>query len=295
MVVVLSYFNLKACCLMFLLCAVTHGAKGADIVRMNDQSSEYKISVLTLALEKTQALYGSFEIKVADIPTTTKRALLEVSSGKTINLFIAVTTKEWEQKTLPIRIPIRRGILSYRLLAVNKNALNKFSKVKHIQDLKKLAAGVRVGWATADIFNAQNFSLYQLESIEGLYNMLDREAIDYIPRGINQVYNDIAIRQPNNLMVEPNLVLYLPAPTYIMVSPNEKRLAERIELGLEKMVSDGSLKAMFYRFYGDFINRTDISSRRIINIPNLSQPQTIPFARPELWFQHDPENQNILN
>ena len=55
-----------------------------------------------------------------------------------------------EEKTLLIRIPIRRDILSYRLLALNKNTSNKFSKVDNIQDRKKMAAGVRIGWATTD-------------------------------------------------------------------------------------------------------------------------------------------------
>jgi len=93
------------------------------------------------------------------------------------------------------------------------------------------------------------------------------------------------------LIVEPNLVLYLPAPTYIMVSPHEKRLAKRIKTGLEKMVSDGSLKAFFYRFYADDIKKTNINSRKIIIIPNPSQPKTIPFERRELWFKYDPESQ----
>ena len=58
----------------------------------------YKMSGLTLALQNTQDSHGDFEIKIIEIPTTTKRALLEVYSGKTINLIIAVTTREWEGK-----------------------------------------------------------------------------------------------------------------------------------------------------------------------------------------------------
>jgi hypothetical protein len=293
MVFVLPYFHFKACCLLFLLYVVSNVVVGADIVRMNtgnqpnDQRIRYKMSVLTLALEKTQDSYGDFEIKVVDLPTTAKRALTEVHSGKTINLFIGVTTRQWEEKNLPIRIPIRRGILSYRLLAVHNNMLNQFSEVQNIQDLKRLAAGVRVGWATTDVFKTQNLNLYELESLDGLYNMLNRQAIDYIPRGINEVYDEITIRQPNDIIVEPNLVLYLPAPTYIIVSPNEKRLAKRIEAGLEKMISDGTLKTVFYRFYADDIKKANIASRKIIRITNAFQPNDIPFDRPELWFNND--------
>lgn len=288
----------------FLLCALSlsfwsmpFSVNSQDIVRMNtgnqpnDLRPFYKRKVLETALEKTIPAFGPYEIKINEIPTTARRAVVEVQSGKTINLFIGVTTREWEQKNLPIRIPIRRGILSYRLLATNKHNLEKLSKVQTISDLKKLAAGVRLGWATTDIFKQQSFNLYELESLDGLYHMLNRNVLDYIPRGINEIFDEIAIRQPNDIVVEPNLILMLPAPTYIIVSPHEKRLAKRIEAGLEIMIADGSLNSLFSQFYADDLKKADIHKRKIIKISNPSQPTGIPFDRPELWFYNDSEFQ----
>jgi hypothetical protein len=257
----------------------------------NDLRIYYKMKVLKTALDKTQESFGSYEIIIVEIPTTAKRALSEVNTGKNINLFIGITTREWEEQNLPIRIPIRRGLLNFRVLAVHKNNLNIFSSVQDINDLKKLAAGLRVGWATTDIFKRQGFNLFELESLDGLYHMLHRNAIDYIPRGINEVYDEIAIRQPHDVVVEPRLVFFLPAPTYIIVSPNEKRLAKRIEAGLEAMIRDGSLKAMFYEFYADDIKKAKIEQRQVIAIPNPAMPNDIPFDRPELWFNYDKNSQ----
>jgi ABC-type amino acid transport substrate-binding protein len=272
---------------------MSSGLPTVSVVRMNstnltnDLRVHYKNKILSFALEKTVATHGPYEIYNIDILTTAARATFEVQSGKNINLFIGITTVEREEAMLPIRIPIRRGILNYRVLAINKNNLNKFSTITNVIELKKLAAGMRLGWATTDIFKKQSFNFYELVTLDGLYNMLNRDVIDYIPRGINEIYDEIDARQPNNLIVEPKLVVFLPAPTYIFVSPNETHLAKRIEAGLEKMVSDGTLKAIFYEFYSDDIKKADIDSRRVIAITNPELPISIPFDRPELWFTND--------
>jgi hypothetical protein len=292
----LSRFSIF-CIFSLFVCFNSVLVEGKDIVRMNtgNQSNDlrvlYKMKVLETALDRTTEEFGLYEIKINEIPTTAKRALREVYLGKTINLFIGVTTREWEQKNLPIRIPIRRGILSYRLLATNKNNLANFSQVNDIEALKKLSVGLRVGWATTDVFKKQNFKHYELESLDGLYHMLNRNAVDYMPRGINEIYDEIAVRQPNDIAIEPHLALYLPAPTYVIVSPHEKRLAKRIEKGLETMISDGSLKALFYQFYADDIKKAKIFNRNVIRIDNPDQPEHIPFNRAELWFLNDKELQ----
>lgn len=280
-------------CFLFLLCVISFNVYSVDIVRMNtgnlpnDVRVEYRMQILTMALEASQHQYGPYKIQIIELPTTAKRALLEVHSGRTINLFIGVTTREWEEKNLPIRIPIRRGILNYRLLAVNSANIEKFDSIINLEALKKQSSGLRVGWATTDIFKSQGFNYYELESLDGLYKMLESNAIDYVPRGINEIYGEIAVRGLKNVVVHPKLTLNLIAPTYIIVSPNEVRLANRIEFGLEKMIEDGSLKSTFYQFYADKLAQTDLSNKQVITINNPDLPKNIPLDRKELWFVYD--------
>lgn len=268
---------------------------GQDIVRINapynpnDMRTNYKMKVLTQALDKTLDTFGPYQIQTIDMSVAVQRAMLEVHSGKHINIYIGVTTEEWEEKTLPVRIPIRRGILSYRLLVTNEAKLTAFSQVSDIDSLRKMLAGVRGGWATTQVFKQHGFTLYEFESLDGLYNMLNRNVLDYIPRGINEAYAEINARQPNSLRVEPNIVLFLPAPTYMFVSPNEGRLAKRLKMGLETMVAEGSLKALFYQFYAENLQAVNFAGRKVITIPNPAAPKSLPFDRPELWFNNDPE------
>ena len=282
----------------FIVLGVSQAVLAKDIVRMNksyianDLRFVYKHTVLNEALEQTVEQFGAYDIKLVDIHTTASRALSEIVSGENINLFIGVTSKDWEHKSKVIRIPIRRGILNYRLLAINKNSVNKFSTIKTLKELRKLGAGMRVGLVTTGVFERAKIKHFKLESLDGLYNMLNKNVIDYIPRGINEIYDEIALRDIDNVIIEPNLVICMPAPTYIIVSPNEERLANRIQTGLEKMVSSGRLKALFYEFFGDNLKRANLQNRTPIYIANDELP-TLPFYRQELWFNNDKEQSGL--
>jgi hypothetical protein len=63
-----------------------------------------------------------------------------------------------------------------------------------------------------------------------------------------------------------------------------QRLAKRLEAGLEIMVNDGSLKAIFNATYGDALKIADLKSRKIIFIKNSSLPPLTPLDRKELWY-----------
>ena len=273
----------------------TSSVLGIDIIKINlgqkksDIRSVYKMELLNQVLSLTESEFGSFEIKLHGPATSIERAILEIKSGETINTFVALTTQKWEDNTLPIRIPIRRGILNYRLLAINKNSQSDFTNILNINDLKELKAGVRSGWATTTVLAKNDFNLSISSSYEGLFYMLQSQRIDYIPRGINEIYDEIALHKDklSKLVVEPNIALYIPAPTYIFVSPNEPRIAKRLTKGLELMVKNGMLKKLFNKYYRDKLNKANLSRRNVFKLTHNELPELTPLNRKELWFEFD--------
>lgn len=280
---------------LILLLSVSHFSFAMDLVRWNhggkgkDNRRDYKVELLTQVLDKTKKLYGPYAIVESDEGRVTMRAIKELHEGKSINIFMAVTSPEWEKQTIPIRIPIRRGILNYRLLAINKNKLPLFSKLSQAHDLKKYIAGLRRGWATVSVMQSSNYSILQTTTLDGLYDMLSYQRIDYIPRGLNEIWDEISTHnvEHNNLVVEPSTVIYTQSPYYIFVSPKEKRLAKRIEHGLEMMIDDGSLKTLFDKYYADKIALAKIKDRKVIRIDNPFLSNKTPLDRKELWFEYD--------
>lgn len=281
------------CLLAFFL--ISFNAQALDVVRINkndargEVQARYKVDVVKQALQLTEKSYGPYKIITQGPPTTIERAILEVKSGKTINTFFAVSTNKWEEFTLPIRIPIRRGILNYRLLVTSKNKVDTFKTLKSLDELKALKVGVKAGWATTTLLKENGFNVVEANSYEGLFYMLSSGRVDYIPRGINEVYDELERLSAElpDLVVAPNIALYTPTPFYIFLSPHEKILAERLTIGLELMIKNKMLKQIFDRHYAQNIHQSDLANRIIFKIPNSNLPVQTPLERHELWFEYD--------
>lgn len=277
-----------------LLVLISFSAISVDIVRwnhgkdINEQRRSYKEMVLTRALELTKPMYGEYQFFESSKHLVIKRAMHEVISGEKINIFMAITSNKWEENTLPIRIPIRRGLLNYRLLATTDDKLSTFADLNY-QSIKNKKAGLRRDWATLDSFKKLEFNYLTATALTGLYKMLSFGRVDYIPRGINDIFGEISKLsiEHKNLAVEPLSILYLQAPYYIFVSPKAPRLAKRLEAGLEMMVKDQSLKGLFYQYYKTSIDKARISERKVIHLNNPNLPPKTPLKRKELWFEYD--------
>jgi len=174
-------------------------------------------------------------------------------------------------------------------LAINKDNSLIFKKIKTVDELKKLRVGLRRGWATMNIMKAQGFNIVEANNYEGLFHMLSSGRIDYIPRGINEIYHELDKRKEKlpNLLVEENIALAIPAPFYIFVSPTEPKLAERLEYGLEIIVKNKVLHDIFYKYYGKDIAKSNLSKRNTFVIDNPYLPDKTPLKRKELWFEND--------
>lgn len=235
-----------------------------------DKRAAYKNEVLHRAMEATRDEYGPYIFVQENIRMNRDRALSAIRKGTPNNVYIAPSLKEWDEKTIAIKLPIRLGLLSYRLLLVHKNDLEQFAKITTLEQLKKMKAGMRSGWITTSIFKELNFNLTESQNFDGLFFLLDSHNFQYIPRSIYEIFDELHSRGPllDNVVIEPTLALHIPTATYIYVSPNEKRLARRIEEGVKKLFETGKLQAILHRYYDAEIEQANIKNRRIIAIDN---------------------------
>lgn len=254
-------------------------SKAIDTIKMlkpilaADKRAEHKDEVINRALELTVSEFGPFNFEKVNVDMTPGRALSETKTGQLINLFIAPHNEIWDEGTIPIKIPIRRGLLSYRLLLVNKNNLQKFKYVESMQELKQLTAGLQGHWVTAKIFKDLGFNVETANNFEGLFHMLDRGRFDYFPRAIYEIYDELNSRKSElpNLVIEPTLALYLPMKTFVYVSPKAPRVAKRMESGLSKLLESGEMAQILDKYYSEDIRRANLKNRRIIKIQNTDQ------------------------
>ena len=264
----------------------------ADVVRIFTPHSEmderhlYNNAVLSAALETTVPTHGDYELSMTLRGSQRERALVELMSGRRINVHIVPTRLEWEEKTLPIRIPIAKGLLGYRIFLIKRQNLEKFAQIGTLEELKALRAGLRQQWSTTRAMQALGFEVMAGRSYEGLFRMLVHERFDYFPRGVNEIFAEYNQRRQSlpEMVIEPRKALYLPLPVYVFVSPKHPELAARIEAGLRVLIRDGRLDVLFWEYHRASIQQAALAHRQIFSVENpFLSPQT-PFEQKDLWF-----------
>ena len=66
-----------------------------------------------------------------------------MASGNGLNVYFANSSPSWENQATSIPIPVRRGLLSYRLLLIKKSDREKFQGINTVSELKKLTIGLQ--------------------------------------------------------------------------------------------------------------------------------------------------------
>ena len=254
-----------------------------------DSRYHYDWEVLRAALQKTERRFGPFTMRASGASMSPARVTEEllIPDGR-INLLVRATSRELERQFLPIRIPVDRGLLGYRIFIVRADDLARFAGTRTLADLRRLRAGQGKDWADIAILEAAGLPVVAGSSYDGLFPMLKAGRFDYFSRAADEALREYDERHADlpELTVEPTLMLHYPLPRYFFVRRDAEgmRLAARIEAGLETMLRDGSLLALFQHYKGPLIERAGLRQRRLLRIPNPSLPPQTPLARRELWY-----------
>jgi hypothetical protein len=243
--------------------------------------NDYAVALLQLALAKANARY---EVKVATLAMKQSRAALEIvtASGK-IDIMATMTSSEREEQLLPIRIPITKGLMGWRISLLSARHRSQFAQVKTVGDLKPFQAGQGHDWPDIDIMRTNGLAVRAIATFEGMFSMLAAHRIDYFPRPIITVWNET--KAHDKLVVDPNIVIRFPTADYFFVGRRNVRLADDVRRGLELAIADGSFDRLFYAHYGEAIELADLPHRRIIDLTNPLLSPATPLARAELWFK----------
>lgn len=105
-----------------------------------DKRYEYMITLLKLILDHTTEAYGAYELQPNTMPMTPERMIRDVVDGK-LDVIQFPISERANAELLPIRIPMRKGLLGWRILLIRNEDQEKFAQVKTLEDLKQFKAG----------------------------------------------------------------------------------------------------------------------------------------------------------
>ncbi|CAN7165244.1 hypothetical protein LJR289_000203 [Pseudoduganella sp. LjRoot289] len=252
-----------------------------------DLRDRYTYHVLTAALDASSAQYGPYQLRTSPLAMERDRLMQEMVQGKLVNLAAQITSPEWEQKLLPIRIPVDKGLSGYRISLIDSRRQSFFSALQTLEQLKRIPIGAGRQWSSTAVFQDTGFAVALGNSTSGLHSMLAADRFQHFPRGIDEaVYEQAVYAQAfPELAVERSFVIYMPLPRYFFVTPGQPRLAERLEAGMRALVADGSFDRIFHEFYDELIEKVGLRKRRVFKLENRwLSPQT-PLANKAYWYE----------
>ncbi len=255
----------------------------------DDDRHLYHLALIESALERAQEPGERFQLlPAAQVMNELRLFKLLVNARPQLDLLFRPTSIAAEEELTPVRIPLDRGLLGYRLCLIHREDAETFATVAGLDGLRGLRIGQGRDWADVPIYEHAGLEVVTGSDYEGLFEMLVKRRFDCFPRGVNEIFIELDERREAlpELSVAEGFALHYPLVRYVWVadSPKGALLRARITAGLEAMLKDGSFERLFWKFHGVAIERAALAERRIIEIASPFLPDSVPVDRPELWF-----------
>ncbi|WP_416308585.1 hypothetical protein [Neptunicella sp. SCSIO 80796] len=247
----------------------------------NDPQKSYFVELLRLALSASGEEYI---LQPIYLPMNQQRQVRFLDSGN-MDLMWTMTTNERELQALPIRIPLLKGLLGYRIFVIRNNDQPRFANLKLKGELKKFKAVQGNGWPDVDVLEYNGFPVETTYWYDTIYKTLSAGHFDYFPRSVLEAHSELNYYHFDNLVIEPQHMLYYRTAIYYFVKKGNVRLAHDIEKGLRTLISDGRFDKFLFEFpeHQAALEAANMPERIIYQLDNPYLPKLTPND-PELWY-----------
>lgn len=276
----------RLACTLICAAALAAASARADTIyypapeAFENGKTDYAFELLQLALGKAGSQHRA---ELAPVYRQQNRAIAELlaNSGK-IHVLGTMTSAEREAQMLPVRIPISKGLIGWRILLLPQDKRDWLRDVRDLSGLKGMRLALGQDWPDLAVLQAAGLAPVTVPSYSRLFSMLKAQRIDAVPRSLNEIWSEL--RQHPGLAADPYLVLHYPAADYFFVHRDNAALADTIRRGLEAALADGSFDRLLLSYYGDMLAQAALGKRRVIELANPGLPPHTPLARKELWL-----------
>ncbi|VUD59631.1 hypothetical protein TDB9533_02726 [Thalassocella blandensis] len=246
-----------------------------------DKRDDYPIRLLKLALDDARIPYT---FSRSNTPMPQSRAIRQVIAGGEINVLWTMTSVQREEEMLPIRIPLFKGLIGWRIFFIHKDNQAVFDKLKNVDELKALTLVQGHDWPDLDILIANGFRTSQSAQYESLFDMLLKKRVQYFPRSVREIWGELAQRHEQDLAVETGWAIHYPTAAYFFVNKNNLALANTLEAALLRIVENGKFEQMFMQEHKQYLDKANFAQRKIIHLDNPLLPPETPVLDTHLWY-----------
>jgi hypothetical protein len=248
---------------------------------------ERRWDFLIAALDHTTLTYGPYVIDAYPDPMSTQREVEEVISGPLINVIASDPGHpDLNAQTIPIAIPIDKGLLGYRVALIRRDQQTRVDEVNDIQGLRLLNVGQGQDWGDVPVYRYNRIPLVTASHYDQLFPMLVHRRFDLFPRGVLEITPELISFRTlyPEMAIDTHLLIRYPYAQFFYVNKSEPLIAQRIKDGLEAMRKDGSFDALFQKNFGQAVADLHLERRVVIELNNPFLPSWVPVERKELWL-----------
>jgi len=244
----------------------------------------YPLALLRLALSKTSP---NTRLKASKAFMQQGRALKQLEHNRDVDVVWTMTSAEREAALIPIRIPIYKGLIGWRVcLMPEQNTAEPAKNTRDLKTLKKMVMIQGHDWPDTDILKANGFHIDASPSYSGLFQMLEYGRADLFPRSIIEVWSELEKFKGRGIRLEENILIRYPTASYFFVSKHNIDLARIVESGLREAMQDGSFDALFHTHFHHLIQRAKLDTRTHFELKNPLLPADTPLTDEALWFRY---------
>jgi hypothetical protein len=247
--------------------------------------SIYALAQLQLALDKAGS---ALRLEPSHYSMEQERALVNLEHNDRLDVAWSMTSHEREQRLLPVRIPLDKGLFGWRIALLPKDRVQLLKDVRNLDDLRQFSAGQGHDWPDSEILRGHDLPVRVSSSYGSLFRMLQAQRFDYFPRSVIEIWDELEHPRAKQLVVDPHVLLHYPTAMYFFFSRKRPELAETVRIGMEKAIADGSFERLFQQHFAASLQRAQLDQRQRIELHNPLLPSATPLQRRELWFTAPP-------
>lgn len=281
---------------LLLLCLPIFTNASQDVIFNKPLSSfdpryTYTYELMELIFKATPE-YTNAQVKTTEMNMTRSRIFHELKKGNLLNVVAEAPQKEWDSNLIVVPIPIRKGLQGFRIFIIKDKNREKLVQVDSLQSLKTLHTGSGNEWSIRLAMEQAGFVVVTANGYESLFAMLSKQRFTTFGRGINEAYKEVEshLALYPDFVVDNHILLEIPLATYFYVSPSFPEIAERIRLGLLRLIENGEFDRFFFQKYCSDILKANMSERIRFKIDNPQVSQKRMTSLVGDGFLLDPNN-----
>lgn len=239
-----------------------------------DRFGRYVVRLLSEALQRARLGYTLQPLPAQRLIQGRLELELAQPEGRA-DLMWAMASRQRETQVTAVRVPLDRGLIGWRVLVVRRDELSRWPRTLSREQLQLRIAGQGLHWPDVDILRSNGLRVETGLDAQTLYAMLRKGRIDYFPRSVLEVTDELTQLAASDLTLVPGLLLRYPAVSYVYLGTGAEALAGPLTEALRALAAEGRQRALFDECFGAQLAALQLPQRRVISLGNPLNPPDV--------------------